>query len=732
MNKIKPKSDRLREKAEELLHNLPSTESLRAHDDLLQVVHELHVHQIELELQNDELLQAHKALEKSREDYMRLYHDAPVGYVVLDQSGITRKVNKTFAEMLSGDPATMSGTPFADFLVPEDRPIFRARLKAFYKNPFNKQIDVRLSSNDTPFYVSLRAIVDDEREHSESTNELLVTVTDINERQRYQAALEEKRRELEEILSSISDGFIALDKDLKIQYFNNAAEKMIGAQRQEVIGRQLFDAFPEAKGSEFEIQYCRALESQEVLHFETHFNVPPFDDWYEVAAYPFSDGLSVFFKVITERKEMEEKLHESKRALALYYDIATIFLTAEHDDIFHEVLNLLLQTFNSDLGYFGYLNSEGDLVCPTLTRQVWDQCQVPDKKIIFPKKSWGGLWGQSLIERRSLIANNALNAPTGHLTMENAMAIPLINHDSVIGQFVLANKKGGYSFEDLELAEKAATQTAPILQSLLDKMEKQKLKNKLDKVNRELHKVESLNRMAGAIAHNYNNLLTIVMGGIEMALEEMPEQNHRARNSLNYALQASSKGGEIGKMLLMYLGQSKGNEVITDLLQLTKEILHKYTKDVSSAVDIDFNPPEQSPVICVDPKHIEKILNNLLTNAIEAQTPENPSVTLNICSASPKSILANKCFPMEWRPLDENYVCLEVSDHGCGIDEKNIEKLFDPYYSEKFTGRGMGLAIVHGIVQIYNGVISVESKIGSGSTFRIYLPTFTDYSRKNV
>jgi PAS domain-containing protein len=122
-------------KAEELLSKLPSAESFRAHDDLLQVVHELHVHQIELELQNDELLRAHKALEQSRADYMRLYHDAPVGYVVLDQSGITRKVNKTFAEMLSGDPATMSGTPFADFLVQDDRPIFRARLKAFLQKP---------------------------------------------------------------------------------------------------------------------------------------------------------------------------------------------------------------------------------------------------------------------------------------------------------------------------------------------------------------------------------------------------------------------------------------------------------------------------------------------------------------------------------------------------------------------------------------------------------------------
>lgn len=732
MSTVKPKSDRLREKAEELLQKLPSAESFRAHDNLLQVVHELHVHQIELELQNDELLEAHKALEESRENYMRLYHDAPVGYVVLDQSGITRKVNKTFAEMLSDDPAAMSGTPFADFLVPDDQPIFRARIKAFYKNPVNKQIDVRLSRNDQPFHVSLRAIVDDDNHQSERANELLVTVTDINERQQYQDALEEKKRELEEILSSISDGFIALDPHLKVQYFNSAAEKLLGVKREEVINHNIFDAFPAAKGTEFEIQYRNALKTQKVIYFETHFTAPPFDDWYEVAAYPFRDGLSVFFRVVTERKEMERSLRESQRVLSLYNDIATIFLTIEEGDIFQEVLNLLLQTFNSDLGYVGYINADGDLVCPTMTRHIWDKCQIPEKNIVFPRKSWGGLWGQSLIERRSLIANEKLKTPAGHISLNNAMAVPIIDHDKVIGQFVLGNKEGGYSPKDLDLLEKLANQTAPILHTLLDKIERQKLQTRLDRVNRELHKVESLNRMAGAIAHNYNNLLTIVMGGIEMALEDLPEDNRRARNSLDYALKASTKGGEIGSMLLMYLGQSKGNESIIDLLQFTKEFLHNFRQEINNKVDIALNLPEESPVLCVDPQHIEKLLGNLLTNAMESQKPEQGPVNLSIYTTSPKSIPARHRFPLEWKPLNEGYVCLEVQDSGCGIATTNIDKLFDPFYSEKFTGRGMGLAIVHGIVQIYNGVITVDSNENHGSTFRVFLPAFTDYAKNSL
>ncbi|HKJ66252.1 MAG TPA: PAS domain-containing protein, partial [Desulfopila sp.] len=516
-NKFHNKSDALRQKAEDLLTKLPAEHSETATTDILNLIHELHVHQIELELQNEELQSATESLEKSKSDYMRLYHQAPVGYVVLDQSGITRKVNRTFAAMLDRDAATMSGTPFADFLVTEDRAIFRARLKAFYKNPFKKQIDVRLAQQDEPLYVSLRAIVnaEDLTEAGGPFTELLVTVTDISERHEYQAALEKNRQNLEEILSSISDGFLALDENLHILYFNTAAEQLLKADRKEIIGRELFEAFPMAKGSSFEKKYHEALETGEVTYFETFFNEPPFNDWFEVTVYPYQDGLSIFFRVITERKiaektlkeseerfrssienspygvivsteagdfrqvnpaicditgftaeqllqknmrdifflstphqkskeedfplkpltrheihyvdndasigwssistvktgkdryisfveeiterkRVEKDLSESQRALALYNRVATIFLTSSEDTIFHDVLENLLETFNCSYGYFGYINQEGDLVCPTMTREIREKCHIKDKDIHFPPSSWGGLWGRSL------------------------------------------------------------------------------------------------------------------------------------------------------------------------------------------------------------------------------------------------------------------------------------------------------------------------------------------------
>ncbi len=831
-------SDILREKAETLLQQLPSLESRSTHADIRKVLHELHVHQIELELQNEELQNAHKSLEKSRSDYMRLYHDAPVGYIVLDQSGITRKVNKTFAEMLDTEPENIAGTPFADFLITEDKAIFRARLKAFYKNPIEKQIDVRLARSGNPFHVSLRAIVNEELPStiSGSSNELLVTVTDISERYRYQYALEEKTRELEDMLSSISDGFISLDTELKVHYFNNAAEQLLKVKRQEVLGCHFIDAFPVAKGSELETRFHKALQTGAVLHFETHFDQTPHNEWFEVSIYPYGDGLSVFFRVITarklaedalqrseerfrsyiehspygvfvtdrdgvfrkanpaflamiglvtdalpdmnttdiflpdlpadtffnhgqhqkevryinvmgeigwaslstvsidednlltfveeisERKKIQRDLLESQRALSLYNKIATTFLTSEEDTLFDDVLNLLLDTFFCEYGYVGYINESGDLVCPTMTHGIWQECPLENEDIVFLRQDWAGLWGRSLIEGKALIANENLKASAGHIVLRNAIAVPVINHGKIIGQFVLANKKAGFTEADLKLLQSTAKQTAPILQSLLDGIQQEKLQKRLDAVNRQLDKVESLNRMAGAIAHNYNNILTIIMGGIELAADDLPEQYHKVHHYLKDALQASEHGAEIGAMLLTYLGHTTKDQSPVDLTQLVAGSLDGFAHEKWHGVKLRKDLAPSPVVISADPKLVEKMLHNFLANAVEAMNTEGGTVTVKVDSVKPGQIGQRNRFPMEWQPQSDYYARLTVSDGGCGIDPANMEKIFDPFYSEKFTGRGMGLAMVLGIVKIYNGVITVESNSNYGSTFRVFLP----------
>jgi PAS domain S-box-containing protein len=138
---------------------------------------------------------------------------------------------------------------------------------------------------------------------------------DITKRKLTEVALQEANNRLIDILESISDGFFALDHDLKVTYFNKAAADLLNRSVDEVLGEDLFAAFPEAQGSIFDEQYRWALEHQEFVSFEIYFGAEPYRNWYNVRAYPYAGGLSVFFQVTTERKTAEEALIRQAREL---------------------------------------------------------------------------------------------------------------------------------------------------------------------------------------------------------------------------------------------------------------------------------------------------------------------------------------------------------------------------------------------------------------------------------
>lgn len=174
---------------------------------------ELQIHQIELELQNEELITTQQTLEESRFRYIRLFDNAPVGYVILDSSGMVKHFNTTFFTMIPGLEIKKSGQAFADFLVKEDAEKFRTRFKALYRSPLGKQIQSRMKTGRGKlFHVLLEArhySGDKEQSPLTAMNELLLTITDINELQRtkarYKSALNDiktRERETEALLKA--------------------------------------------------------------------------------------------------------------------------------------------------------------------------------------------------------------------------------------------------------------------------------------------------------------------------------------------------------------------------------------------------------------------------------------------------------------------------------------------------------------------------------------------------
>ena len=226
--------------------------------------------------------------------------------------------------------------------------------------------------------------------------------------------------------------------------------------------------------------------------------------------------------------------------------------------------------------------------------------------------------------------------------------------------------------------------------------------------------------MAGAVAHHFNNQLGAVMGNLEMAIDDL--QNTETARVLIAAMRGARNAVEVSRLMLTYLGQTTGAYTLLDLSNACRQILPLLQAAIPEKMTFKVDLPSSGPIVTANANQIQQVLTNLITNAREATDDYQGSVDLTVKRVSPEDIPAIHRFPVDWQSEDCAYACMEVTDTGCGIAEEDIEKLFDPFFSSKFTGRGLGLSVVLGIVKIHDGAVTVESKMGKGSTFRVFLP----------
>ncbi|MBF0231734.1 MAG: response regulator [Desulfamplus sp.] len=239
--------------------------------------------------------------------------------------------------------------------------------------------------------------------------------------------------------------------------------------------------------------------------------------------------------------------------------------------------------------------------------------------------------------------------------------------------------------------------------------------------DRQIQKSESLGRMTGAIAHHFNNQLHAIMGYLELVIEDLPQDTGAVRN-LNQAMKAVNKAAEVSGMMLTCLGQTAGREETLDLFEVCTRSMPIILAAMPKHVMFESNVLSLSPVIKADAGQIQHLVMSLITNGWEAIGNAPGDIHLSVTTVSPADITTSHRFPVEWEPEDKNYACLEVQDNGCGIDERDIDKLFDPFFSSKFTGRGLGLSVVLGIVKERGGAVTVKSIQGTGSTFSVFFP----------
>ena len=235
-------------------------------------------------------------------------------------------------------------------------------------------------------------------------------------------------------------------------------------------------------------------------------------------------------------------------------------------------------------------------------------------------------------------------------------------------------------------------------------------------------KIEGLGRMAGAIAHSFNNQLQVVIGNLEIAMEDLPQAVCPDEN-LSLAMQAARKAAEVSRLMLVYLGQTSGKYEPMDLSEICRQNIPLLQSAIPKGILLKTDFPFSCPVTSASALQIQQILINLITNARESIADEGGgTIHLTVKTVFHKHIPTANRIPLDWHPRNISYACLEVSDTGCGISKQDIEKIFDPFFTTKFIGRGMGLSVVGGMVKAHGGGITVDSEPGQGSVFRIYLP----------
>jgi PAS domain S-box-containing protein len=259
-------------------------------------------------------------------------------------------------------------------------------------------------------------------------------------------------------------------------------------------------------------------------------------------------------------------------------------------------------------------------------------------------------------------------------------------------------------------------QWSPWISWVLDLSEHRRLEERL----RETGKLESVGLLAGGVAHDFNNILTGILGNASLALELMAP-DHAAHGLIENAIQATERAADLTRQLLAYAGKGRFIVRPVDISQLAREIGQLIRTSIPRSVELRLDLAGDLPAIEADGTQIQQLIMNLVINGAEAigDNAGAVRVTTGMRDIDEGWLRAAE---LDTELPVGRYVFVEVQDTGCGMDEDTRRHIFDPFFSTKFTGRGLGLAAANGIVRGHHGAICVHSMPGLGSAFLVLLP----------
>jgi PAS domain S-box-containing protein len=265
-------------------------------------------------------------------------------------------------------------------------------------------------------------------------------------------------------------------------------------------------------------------------------------------------------------------------------------------------------------------------------------------------------------------------------------------------------------------AKRVAGITADITAQRLAAEEKAAFDRKLQETQR----LESLGVLAGGIAHDFNNLLTGVLGNASLARLVVPPESE-AQNYLGEIEAVAIRAAELCKQMLAYSGKGRFEVQLLDLGSLVQETAQLLHLSIAKNAVLRFNLSKELPPIMADPTQLRQVVMNLVINASEALCGKSGTISLNAgVTRVDREYLQSTAVADQIAEGD--YVFLEVADNGCGMDAATLSRIFEPFYTTKFTGRGLGLSAVLGIVRGHKGALKAYSEPDKGTMFKLLFP----------
>jgi two-component system, cell cycle sensor histidine kinase and response regulator CckA len=473
----------------------------------------------------------------------------------------------------------------------------------------------------------------------------------------------------------VRDSIIATDLSGVVTYWNAGAERLFGWKASEMIGRPYIDRIPEdgkadvlshlasrAEGTSFEGQFLDWRKDGTRVWIDARVG-----RYFDAAGQPA--GIVGISHDITERKRAEEELSRSQARLKS-------ILNAIPDAVF--------------------LVSESGVVGEVFSSR-------PQILVRSPQE----LGGARLEE---LAPQNVLDAvgPVLHRVAATGQAESLTvegDFDSVHRHFdllVAPDMPAGWIVVVTEITARVQAESA------------------LERRMQQAQKLESLGLLAGGIAHDFNNLLTGILGFADLARDSTPPDLPAARH-LSEIETSARRAAELCRQLLAYAGRGKFVSKPVSLSDVVAEMYELLAAVISKRARFELQLARNLPAIEVDPSQIRQVVMNLLTNASDAVDAAGGEVRIRTGQCEIDNQVDVGTF-VAGDAAPGNYVFLEVRDTGCGMTPEVAALVFDPFYSTKPSGRGLGLAAVIGIIRAHRGMIRLSSDPGRGSCFTVYIP----------